>query len=96
LSQISDTIGLIKKYEKYKTVRIWPIITYGSSTGRAPIHVSKEAIIINLQNKNLLTGYILDALKLKMLVSGTIIKIKIDKTKATTPPSLLGIDRRIA
>jgi hypothetical protein len=51
---------------------------------------------INLQNKNLFTGYILDALKLKILVSGTIIRIKIDKTRATTPPNLLGIERRIA
>lgn len=27
---------------------------------------------------------------------GTIIKIRIDRTRASTPPSLLGIDRRIA
>jgi hypothetical protein len=91
-----DTRGLIKKYEKYKTVRICPIITYGSSTGRAPIQVNKDAITINLQNKNLLIGYIFDALKLKMFVKGTIIKIKIERTRATTPPNLLGIDRRIA
>lgn len=27
---------------------------------------------------------------------GTIIRIRIDRTKASTPPSLFGIDRRIA
>jgi hypothetical protein len=31
-----------------------------------------------------------------MFVKGTIIKIKIERTRATTPPNLLGIDRRIA
>jgi len=31
-----------------------------------------------------------------MLVKGKINKIAIDKTKAITPPNLLGIERRIA
>jgi len=31
-----------------------------------------------------------------LLVKGKTSKIAIDKTNATTPPSLLGIDRRIA
>jgi hypothetical protein len=29
-------------------------------------------------------------------VNGRMIKIKIDKTSATTPPNLLGIERKIA
>jgi hypothetical protein len=43
---------------------------------------------MNLQNKNLLIGYIFDVFKLKIIVEGTIIKIKIERTKATTPPSI--------
>ncbi len=31
-----------------------------------------------------------------MLVIGRVIRIRIDITRAITPPSLLGIDRRIA
>jgi hypothetical protein len=71
-------------------------MTKGSSTGQAPIHVSKEAIERKAQNKVLFKGYSCEDRKFEILVKGMIKRIRIDSTKATTPPSLLGIDRRTA
>jgi hypothetical protein len=44
-----EIIGLIIKYKKYITVKICPVRINGSSTGRAPIHVSIITRLINSQ-----------------------------------------------
>lgn len=31
-------------------VRNWPIVSYGASTGFAPIHVNKAAVVARVQN----------------------------------------------
>ena len=69
---------------------------YGSSTGRAPIHVNKITVIINLQKNTFFTGINLFLLNWSLEIKGKVIKIAIEKTKASTPPNLLGIDRRMA
>jgi hypothetical protein len=35
---------------KYIIVRICPVTMYGSSTGRAPIHVSRNTVFAMIQN----------------------------------------------
>lgn len=73
-----------------------PIKTQGSSTGRAPIHVNKNKTL----NKTQILIFIhrLNAwdLNLENFKKGKIYKIATDKTRAITPPNLLGIERRIA
>lgn len=49
-------MGLIMKYEKYVSVRIWPTRIYGSSAGRAPIHVNNNILITSVQNIILFIG----------------------------------------
>lgn len=73
------------------------MITKGSSTGRAPIHVNKKKVITKIQNNTCF-------FKLNwfpwifflFFINGRNIKIKIDINNAITPPNLLGIDRKIA
>ncbi len=52
--------------------------------------------MINNQNKILFRGYICVGLNLDFIDTGNLIKITMDINRAITPPSLLGIDRRIA
>lgn len=42
--------GFRIKYIKYVIVATWPIVTYGSSTGRPPIHVSTSHVLTRVQN----------------------------------------------
>jgi len=41
---------------KYNTVRICPVKIYGSSTGRAPIHVNRITLFVIVQNITWLIG----------------------------------------
>jgi hypothetical protein len=56
LSHVPVIIGVNKKNEKYVAVANWPINTYGSSTGRAPIHVSTSQLATIVQNMNCARG----------------------------------------
>jgi hypothetical protein len=56
MSHIFKIIGFIKKYKKYKIVRIWPTKIYGSSAGRAPIQVNKITIFTINQKEIWATG----------------------------------------
>lgn len=84
------------KYEKYINVNFNPNVENGSSTGFAPIHVNRIVVFRYIQNIICLIGYIDILLNFLFIEIGLIIKIEIDITSAITPPSLLGIDRRIA
>lgn len=84
------------KYIKYIIVRIWPVKINGSSTGRAPIQVSIITILINNQKVICLNGKNWVPFNLSDGKNGIIKRIETDRTRAITPPSLLGIDRRIA
>ena len=68
---------------------------YGSSTGRAPIHVSRTTVFVIVQNSTLLIGQKCVPRVFDLFV-GIINKIAIDMARAITPPSLFGTDRRIA
>jgi hypothetical protein len=83
--------------EKYKIVKICPVIINGSSTGSAPIHVNKKKILISIQNRFCLIKLnCLPCLILFFFNKGKKNKIKIDINKAITPPNLFGIERKIA
>lgn len=82
--------------EKYRMDASWPMMTYGCSTGCPPIHVRVIRSATSNQNKHWLRGRKVILRCLEVCKVGTIIRIKIDRTRASTPPSLLGIDRRIA
>lgn len=66
----------------------------GGSTGFAPIQVNKHTVEMNTQNHIFFVG---ENFLFNLLVfTVRIIKIKIAEIIATTPPSLDGIDRKIA
>jgi hypothetical protein len=69
---------------------------YGSSAGRAPIHVKRITVLIMTQK--LICDRGLNCIPFNSIfwVNGKIKRMAIEATKATAPPSLLGIDRRIA
>lgn len=85
-----------RKSEKYRTDAIWPIIIKGCSTGIPPIQVRIATSAIRTQNKNWVKGRKVRARCLEVWRIGTNIRIKIEASSARTPPSLFGIDRRIA
>ena len=75
---------------------LWPTKMYGSSTGRAPTHVKRNTVATRVQNVDLL-GFLRAALTgARKDAALKILKINTALTKATTPPSLLGIARKIA
>lgn len=81
---------------KYRIDANCPIIIYGCSTGWPPIHVRVRRSATNNQNKHWLKGRNIMLRCLEVWRRGIIIKIRIESTKASTPPNLLGIDRKIA
>lgn len=70
-------------------------LSKGASTGFAPAQVKIQNKIANDQKEIFLVGENLD-LSVYLFLNGKIEIIRIERTKAITPPSLLGIDRRIA
>jgi len=80
---------------KYTTLVICPIVSYGTSTGFAPIHVRIKNEVARTQNEIFLIGLYLVDIECFFL-KGKITMIRIDKTRAITPPNLFGIDRRMA
>lgn len=68
----------------------------GCSTGWPPIQVSVNRSATRIQNKHWLKGRNIILRCLDVWRMGNNIRIRMEKTSARTPPSLLGIDRRIA
>ena len=73
-----------------------PIRINGSSTGRAPIHVRMKDVLMKIQNKFFLLGEKWFLRKAGEEVKGRDMRMRMEATKAITPPSLFGIERRIA
>jgi hypothetical protein len=48
--------GFSMWYIKYIVVKICPVRIYGSSIGRAPIHVNRITVFVVVQNKTWLIG----------------------------------------
>ena len=76
-------------------LRICPLCSSGGSTGFAPIHVRSVAVAASVQNFTFLVGSVFDVCFFFLFVIGTS-RIRIDMTRAMTPPSFDGIERRIA
>ena len=69
----------------------------GSSTGRAPIHLRSITTATRNQKPLFTIGFRFDLVFLVMLlVSGSVYKTRTAIARAITPPSLLGIDRKMA
>lgn len=73
-----------------------PMIIYGCSTGCPPIHVSVSRSAAKIQKRHWLNGRNIMLRCLDTCNRGIRMRIRIESTRARTPPSLLGIDRRIA
>lgn len=73
-----------------------PIITKGCSTGMPPIHVRIITSATSNQKRNCVTGRNVMPRCLEVWRIGTSIRTRIENRRASTPPSLFGIDRRIA
>lgn len=74
----------------------WPIIINGCSTGWPPIHVKMKRLATRIQYRVWVIGRNVRLRCFEVCKNGRKAKIRIDRTKATTPPSLLGMERRIA
>lgn len=74
----------------------WPIIMNGYSTGCPPIQVSVNRSATKIQNTHWLSGRNIMLRCLDMCRMGNNIRMRIERTRANTPPSLLGMDRRMA
>lgn len=74
----------------------WPMIINGCSTGCPPIQVSVSRSATKSQNIHWLSGRNIMLRCFDVCRSGIRIRIRIDRTRASTPPSLLGMDRRMA
>lgn len=74
----------------------WPIIINGCSTGWPPIHVKMKRLATRIQYRIWVIGRNVRLRCFEVCKNGRKAKIRIDRTKATTPPNLLGMERRIA
>ena len=86
----------MRKSAKYRMDATWPIIIYGCSTGMPPIHVRMTMSATRVQNKNCVIGRKVSPRCFEVCKIGTTISTKILNNNARTPPSLFGMDRRIA
>lgn len=68
----------------------------GASTGIPPIHVRMKTSATKVQNRNWVTGRNVSPCCFEVWRKGTSISTRIENSKARTPPSLFGIDRKMA
>ena len=81
---------------KYRMDATWPITMYGCSTGIPPIHVKINISATRVQNRNWVTGRKVSPRCLDVCKIGTTNSTRMLNSSARTPPSLFGIDRRMA
>lgn len=72
------------------------MIMYGCSTGMPPIHVRMIISATRVQNRNWVIGRNVSPRCFEVCKIGTTISTKMENSNARTPPSLFGIDRRMA
>lgn len=68
----------------------------GCSTGIPPIQVRIITSATSAQNRNWVIGRNVSPCCLEVCSRGTSRRTRIEKRRASTPPNLLGIDRRMA
>lgn len=73
-----------------------PIKTNGCSTGWPPIHVSTNMSATRAQNRIWEGGRNVFPRCLEVCSIGTNIRTRMENRRASTPPSLFGMDRRMA
>lgn len=97
LFSIMPATGISTKIKrKYRIEATCPMMMKGCSTGCPPIHVSVSRSAISAQNRHWLRGRNIRLRCLDVCSIGIRARIRIERARARTPPSLLGIDRRIA
>ena len=74
----------------------WPMMMKGCSTGWLPIQVRMRRLATRAQNRSCDSGRKVIVRCLDLWRSGLRNKISTEAARARTPPSLLGIERRIA
>jgi hypothetical protein len=72
------------------------MIMKGCSAGMPPIQVRTTTSATRVQNRNCDAGRNVSARCLDVCRKGTNIRIKMEARSARTPPSLFGMERRIA
>lgn len=72
------------------------MVMNGCSTGWPPIHVSVRRSATRIQNRTWLMGRNIMLRCLDMWRRGMMASTRIDITRARTPPSLFGMERRMA
>lgn len=85
-----------RKIVKYRIEATCPMTMKGSSTGIPPIHVKIKTSAIKAQNNNCVKGRKVSPRCFDVCRKGTSMSTRIENRRASTPPSLLGIDRRMA
>ena len=85
-----------RKKRKYKMEAICPIMMNGCSTGIPPIQVRMATSATRAQNRNWERGRKVRPCCLEVCNRGTTINTRMENSRARTPPSLFGIDRRMA
>lgn len=75
---------------------ICPIMMNGCSTGMPPIHVKIITSATRVQNKIWDKGRKVRPCCFERCSSGTTISTRMENNSANTPPSLFGMDRRMA
>ena len=74
----------------------WPMMMKGCSTGWLPTHVRISRFAVKVQNRSWDRGRKAIVRCLDLWRRGHRNRISTDAAKARTPPSLLGIERRMA
>lgn len=97
LFSIMPAMGIrIRRIVKYRIEASWPIVMKGCSTGCPPIHVSVSRSAARSQKRHWLMGRNIIPRCFDVCSSGIMARIKIDRSRARTPPNLFGMDRRMA
>lgn len=90
-------MGKAAKKRKYAVLTICAAKMKGSSAGQLPNQVRSRKVLTSDQNMNCFTGHQVQPTILFLFsVMGRVANTRIAINKATTPPSLLGTERRIA
>lgn len=97
LFSIRPAIGMRTRIiVKYEIDATCPMIMNGCSTGWPPIHVRIIRLAARSQNRHWLIGRNIRLRCFAVCSKGMMARTRIEQTRANTPPSLFGIDRRIA
>lgn len=85
-----------RKRAKYSRDATWPIMMKGCSTGMPPIQVKMRTSAIRVQKRIWVMGRNVSPRCFDVWRMGTTMRTRIEARSARTPPSLFGIDRRMA